>query len=107
MWNYVGIIRTMKRLERAIADLNYLKHRIDSFYRGRPPCTKMIKSEEWQRTALISCRGSIYQILYQRRPLYQKLTSLKSFALLLTIRITMTKRVKKDLASDEAWSDTA
>jgi L-aspartate oxidase len=33
MWNYVGIIRTVKRLERAQADLNYLKDRIDNFYR--------------------------------------------------------------------------
>jgi len=33
MWNYAGIIRTRKRLERAEADLNYLRHRIDKFYR--------------------------------------------------------------------------
>ncbi len=33
MWNYAGIIRTRKRLERAKADLDYLKHRIEQFYR--------------------------------------------------------------------------
>lgn len=33
MWNYVGIIRTKERLERAMADLNYLNHRIEKFYR--------------------------------------------------------------------------
>ena len=33
MWNYAGIIRNMKRLERAVADLNYLSHRIEQFYR--------------------------------------------------------------------------
>jgi len=33
MWNYAGIIRTRKRLERALADLNYLSHRIEQFYR--------------------------------------------------------------------------
>jgi L-aspartate oxidase len=33
MWNYAGIIRTRKRLERALADLNYLSHRIERFYR--------------------------------------------------------------------------
>ncbi|MGD0228737.1 MAG: L-aspartate oxidase [Syntrophorhabdales bacterium] len=33
MWNYVGIIRTEKRLERATADLRYLSNRIDDFYR--------------------------------------------------------------------------
>lgn len=33
MWNYVGIRRSEKRLERALADLNYLKHRIEKFYK--------------------------------------------------------------------------
>jgi L-aspartate oxidase len=33
MWNYAGIIRTTKRLERARADLNYLHHRIVKFYK--------------------------------------------------------------------------
>ena len=32
MWNYVGIVRTEERLERAVLDLNYLKHRIEKFY---------------------------------------------------------------------------
>ncbi len=33
MWNYAGIIRTERRLQRAISDLRYLYHRIESFYR--------------------------------------------------------------------------
>ncbi|UCE39792.1 MAG: L-aspartate oxidase [Candidatus Aminicenantes bacterium] len=33
MWNYAGIIRTPKRLERARADLDYLHHRIEKFYK--------------------------------------------------------------------------
>lgn len=33
MWNYAGIIRTAKRLGRARADLDYLRHRIEKFYR--------------------------------------------------------------------------
>ena len=33
MWNYAGIIRTRKRLERARADLDYLRHRIEQFYK--------------------------------------------------------------------------
>ncbi len=33
LWNYVGIIRTRKRLERAKADMNYLRHRIEKFYK--------------------------------------------------------------------------
>lgn len=33
MWNYVGIVRTGKRILRALSDLNYLNHRIESFYK--------------------------------------------------------------------------
>jgi L-aspartate oxidase len=33
MWYYAGIIRTQKRLERAKADLDYLRHRIEKFYK--------------------------------------------------------------------------
>lgn len=34
MWNYAGIIRTKKGLERARADLNYYAHRIFKFYKS-------------------------------------------------------------------------
>jgi L-aspartate oxidase len=34
MWNYAGVIRTLKRLERAKSDLEYLSHRIEKFYRA-------------------------------------------------------------------------
>jgi L-aspartate oxidase len=34
MWNYAGIMRSRKRLERALADFDYLSHRVDQFYRG-------------------------------------------------------------------------
>lgn len=34
MWNYAGIIRNGKRLMRAMADLDYLSHRIEQFYRS-------------------------------------------------------------------------
>ncbi len=33
MWNYAGVIRSRKRLVRALADLNYLRHRVEQFYR--------------------------------------------------------------------------
>ena len=33
MWNYSGIIRKQNRLRRALADLNYLSHRIEQFYK--------------------------------------------------------------------------
>ena len=34
MWNYAGVIRTPKRLERAKSDLEYLSHRIEKFYQA-------------------------------------------------------------------------
>jgi len=34
MWNYAGVIRTRKRLDRAKADLEYLSHRIEKFYQA-------------------------------------------------------------------------
>ena len=36
LWNYAGILRTTKRLQRAKADIEYLKHRIDHFYKSTP-----------------------------------------------------------------------
>jgi L-aspartate oxidase len=33
MWYYAGVIRTRKRLQRALADLDYLSHRVEQFYR--------------------------------------------------------------------------
>jgi L-aspartate oxidase len=33
MWNYAGVRRRSKRLERAKADLEYLRHRIEKFYK--------------------------------------------------------------------------
>jgi len=33
MWNYAGLVRTGKRLDRAVADLSYLEHRVEQFYR--------------------------------------------------------------------------
>jgi len=53
MWNYVGIIRTVRRLERALADLNYLKDRIDNFYRRAHLVPMVINLRNGARTARI------------------------------------------------------
>lgn len=53
MWNYVGIIRTVKRLERAMEDLSYLKNRIDNFYRRTHLVPMVISLRNGVRTALI------------------------------------------------------
>jgi L-aspartate oxidase len=52
MWNYAGIIRTRKRLERALADLNYLSHRIEQFYRQAAITRPLIEL----RNALLASR---------------------------------------------------
>jgi L-aspartate oxidase len=43
MWNYAGIIRTHKGLERAKADLNYYSHRIYKFYQEAKLSTGIIE----------------------------------------------------------------
>ena len=53
MWNYAGIIRTARRLERARADLNYLKNRIDDFYRRAQLTPVVIGLRNGVRTAFI------------------------------------------------------
>jgi L-aspartate oxidase len=53
MWNYVGIIRTIKRLERATADLRYLKNRMEDFYRKTHLTPMVINLRNGIQTALI------------------------------------------------------
>ncbi len=43
MWNYAGVIRSRKRLVRALADLNYLRHRVEQFYREARPSRAIIE----------------------------------------------------------------
>jgi L-aspartate oxidase len=43
MWNYTGIIRSRDRLNRALADLNYLSHRIEKFYRKATLGTDLVE----------------------------------------------------------------
>ncbi|MBN2492805.1 MAG: FAD-binding protein, partial [Planctomycetes bacterium] len=52
MWNYVGIVRTHKRLDRARADLDYLLHRVEKFYREIPLRRDLVEL----RNALIVAR---------------------------------------------------
>ncbi|MBN1697497.1 MAG: L-aspartate oxidase [Spirochaetales bacterium] len=43
MWNYAGIIRKQKRLNRALSDLDYLSHRIEKFYKQAKMTRKIIE----------------------------------------------------------------
>lgn len=42
MWNYVGIVRTPERLERAVADLRHQLVRLTSFYRTTPMSAALV-----------------------------------------------------------------
>ena len=53
MWNYVGIVRTKERLERAVADLNYLNHRIEKFYRNAALSRNLLELRNGIQTSLI------------------------------------------------------
>lgn len=53
MWNYAGIVRTPRRLKRAVDDLSYLHHRIDRFYRS----TRMSRPLLELRNAVVTARS--------------------------------------------------
>ncbi|MCG8452042.1 MAG: FAD-dependent oxidoreductase [Spirochaetales bacterium] len=58
MWNYVGISRTRRRLQRALADLNYLNHRIDRFYREARPSRALVEMRNAALTASVIARSA-------------------------------------------------
>ena len=53
MWNYVGIVRTVKRLERAKADMGYLMNRMTEFYRKAHIGPMLLGLRNGIQTALI------------------------------------------------------
>ncbi|MFQ3620053.1 MAG: L-aspartate oxidase, partial [Spirochaetales bacterium] len=59
MWNYVGIIRTKKRLLRALSDLNYLHHRIEQFYKEARITRELLELRNAVLTALAITRAAL------------------------------------------------
>lgn len=59
MWNYAGIIRTPKRLERARADLDYLRHRIEKFYKEARMDTQVVGLKHGIQVALLIMYAAI------------------------------------------------
>lgn len=59
MWNYTGIIRTKSRLNRASADLSYLSHRIEQFYRESSLTKDIIELRNGILSALIIVRAAL------------------------------------------------
>jgi len=58
MWNYTGIIRTRKRLKRAMSDLNYLSHRVESFYREARISRQLLELRNSLLTAYLVTRAA-------------------------------------------------
>lgn len=59
MWNYAGIIRTKKRLERAQADLSYLAHRIQKFYRETEMDPKIVGLKHGIQVAMLITNAAL------------------------------------------------
>jgi L-aspartate oxidase len=59
MWNYAGIIRTRKRLERAQADLEYLRHRIEQFYKQARMDAKVVELKHGIQVALMITHAAL------------------------------------------------
>jgi len=59
LWNYAGIIRTRKRLERAKADLEYLLHRIEKFYREAQMDAEIVGLRNGILVALMITRAAL------------------------------------------------
>jgi len=59
MWNYAGIIRTPKRLERAKADLDYLRHRIEKFYKEAKMDAKIVSLKHGIQVAQLITSAAI------------------------------------------------
>lgn len=59
MWNYVGISRTEKRLRRAVNDLEYLRHRIERFYKDAKLTDDLIGLRNGIQAALLIARAAL------------------------------------------------
>jgi L-aspartate oxidase len=59
MWNYAGIIRTRKRLERAKADLEYLRHRVEKFYQQAALDPKIVGLRHGIQVALMITHAAL------------------------------------------------
>jgi len=58
MWYYVGLVRSQRRLERALRDLNNLRQDIDAFYRTTPLSAEIISLRNASLTALIVAQAA-------------------------------------------------
>ena len=59
MWNYVGAVRTQKRLRRAIIDLNNLREDVENFYRDAKVSKPIIELRNAIQTALVVAQQAL------------------------------------------------
>ena len=59
MWNYVGIKRSEKRLLRAVSDLDYLRHRIERFYKQSYVTREIVELRNSVETATLITRAAL------------------------------------------------
>jgi L-aspartate oxidase len=64
MWNYAGIIRTRKGLERARADINYHSHRIFKFYKQARLSKEIIEL----RNGIVNASIVVHAAQHNKRP---------------------------------------
>lgn len=58
MWNYVGLARTTRRLERALSELYHLETEIESFYRTTTLTDGLIGLRNAVRTAILTAQAA-------------------------------------------------
>jgi L-aspartate oxidase len=58
MWNYVGLARTTRRLDRAISELYHLETEIESFYRTSHLTDGLIGLRNAVRTAILTASAA-------------------------------------------------
>lgn len=58
MWNYVGLVRTTRRLERALRELRHLETEIEEFYRAAQLTDDVIGLRNAVRTAVIVAQAA-------------------------------------------------
>ncbi len=60
MWNYVGLVRSKKRLKRAIGDLKNLRNTVEEFYKTSALDKNVIELRNGVHTALLTARAAYF-----------------------------------------------
>jgi L-aspartate oxidase len=59
MWNYVGLVRTERRLKRAITDLRHLWQGVEEFYKHAKLSRELLELRNGIQTALVIARTAL------------------------------------------------